>query len=93
MVRTLSAALLLSGAGALVMAAPAAADEASYLELREKYVFFTEDQLLSTGYKVCQATRSGMVSPDIVNMVKRDLNAGTAPATDIVAGAIIELGC
>jgi hypothetical protein len=93
MVRTLSAALLLGAAGSLAMAAPASADEASYLKLQDKYVFLTDEQLLSAGYKVCQATRSGMVSPDIVNMVKSDLGAGTAPATDIVAGAIIELDC
>ncbi|WP_422746334.1 DUF732 domain-containing protein [Mycobacterium sp. WMMD1722] len=91
MIRTLSSALLFGVAGALATAAPAAADEAGYLELREKYVYFSEDQLLSAGYQVCQATRSGMVSPDIVNMVKHNFDAGTAPATDIVAGAIVEL--
>ncbi|MBO0678318.1 DUF732 domain-containing protein [Mycolicibacterium sp. S2-37] len=93
MVRTLSAALLIGAAGSLALAAPSSADEASYLKLQDKFVFLTADQLLSTGYKVCQATRSGMVAPDIVNMVKRDLSAGTVPAADIVASAIVELGC
>jgi hypothetical protein len=92
MVRTLSAALLLA-AGALGLAAPASADEASYLKLQNKFAFLTADQLLSTGYQVCQATRSGMVAPDIVNMVSQDLGAGLASATEIVANAIIELDC
>jgi hypothetical protein len=93
MLRSLSAALLVGAAAALAVAAPASADEASYLKLQDKFAFLTAEQLLSAGHKVCQATRSGMVAPDIVNMVKRDLNAGTAPATDIVAGAIVELDC
>ena len=93
MLRSLSAALLVGAAAALATAAPASADEESFLRLQDRFAFLTADQLLSAGHKVCQATQSGMVAPDIVNMVKRDLGAGTAPATDIVAGAIIELGC
>ncbi|MCK0173497.1 MULTISPECIES: DUF732 domain-containing protein [Mycobacteriaceae] len=93
MVRTLSAALLAGAAGALGLAAPAAADEAGYLKLQDRFAFLTADQLLSTGYQVCQASRSGMVAPDIVDMVSRDLGAGLASATEIVASAIIQLDC
>jgi hypothetical protein len=92
MVRSLLATLLVAPA-ALALAAPAAADEAEYLELRERLVFLTADQLLTEGRRVCQATANGMGASDIVGMVRRDLGASSAAATDIVTTAIIELDC
>lgn len=92
MVRSLLAAVLVVP-GALALAAPAAADEASYLKLRERLAFLTADQLLTEGHRVCQATASGMGASDIVIMVRRDLGASSAAATDIVTSAIIELDC
>lgn len=92
MVRTLLAAALVAP-GALLLAAPAAADEAGLLKLREQFVFITPDQLLTEGRRVCQSTAQGRGGSEIVGMVRRDLGVSSAVATEIVITAITELDC
>lgn len=92
MVRSLLAAVLVAP-GALALAAPATADEAGYLKLREQLAFLSADQLLAEGRRVCRATRSGMGASEAVGMVRRDLGVSSSAATDIVANAIVQLDC
>jgi Protein of unknown function (DUF732) len=95
MVRVLVAAVL-TAAAATGFASPAAADEAGYLRLQDQLNFLTTQQLLTEGQRVCQATNSGVASPEIVNMVSRDLRKtglSVASASRIVSTAIAELGC
>ncbi|HEX2286862.1 MAG TPA: hypothetical protein VHI10_18900 [Mycobacterium sp.] len=81
-------------ATALAVAAPAAADEAEYLHLvQPKYTFLSAEQLLSEGIKVCKASRAGMLSPDAVQMVQKDLAVSVGAAGDIVAAAVVTLDC
>ncbi|WP_167759400.1 DUF732 domain-containing protein [Mycobacterium sp. PS03-16] len=95
MYRSFAVAGLVSAA-ALGLAPSASADEAGYLELRETLAFLTEDQLLSAGHAVCQATRSGVPASDIVDIVLDELQpygVTVSSATHIVVTAITELGC
>lgn len=82
---------------AVMAAAPAKADEESYLNhLQPKYPFLTAQQLLAEGHKVCQAERSGMTSSDAAKMVYEELGRqglSVPGAIDIVTTAVIELGC
>ncbi|WP_082691799.1 DUF732 domain-containing protein [Mycobacterium sp. IS-1556] len=79
---------------AVISAAPAQADEATYLkELLPSYTHLTAAQLLAEGYRVCQAERSGTNSPEAVKMVYRDLGVSLTAAGDIVRAAVVHLGC
>jgi hypothetical protein len=81
-------------ATAIVVAAPASADEESYLQrLQPRLTFLTAEQLLSEGNKVCRASKAGMKSVDAVQMVQKDLAASVAAASDIVSAAVVELDC
>jgi hypothetical protein len=81
-------------ATAIAVAAPAAADEDSYLHrLQPRLTFLTMEQLLSEGNKVCRASKAGMKSVDAVQMVQQDLAASVAAASDIVSAAVVELDC
>ena len=88
-------ALVATGVGfAVAAAAPAAADESSYLkQLQPKYVFLSAQQLLDEGHKVCDAIHGGMTSPDAANMVQKDLAVSLAAGVDIVGAAATQLGC
>jgi hypothetical protein len=91
--------VLIAGVGAVsafavMAAAPAQADAATYLQqLQTRYVYLNPQQLLAEGYRVCQAERSGVNSSDVVSMVYRDLPVPMSAALDIQVGAIDELGC
>jgi predicted secreted protein len=78
-----------------VAAAPvAAADENSYLQrIEPRMAQLTRDQILTEGYKVCQLTRSGHGSSDAIPMVTKDLAVSVPAAADIIAAAVVELGC
>jgi hypothetical protein len=83
-------------AAAFAFAPAANADQATYLRLQERLNFLTADQLLAEGYRVCQASNSGIGSSDIVGMVYRDLQGegiSIGSATDIVSTAIVQLDC
>jgi hypothetical protein len=92
--RVLTAAVAAAVAFAVMTASPAQADESAYLAaLQPKFTFLSPQQLLDEGYKVCRATRGGMIGPDAVNMVYKDLAVSMAVAGDIVATAVVDLGC
>jgi hypothetical protein len=77
---------------AVLFAAPAAASEDEYLEgLQERYTFLTADPLLSEGYRVCAASSAGVLAPDAVIMVRKDLGVATGAAMDIVSAALRDL--
>ncbi|WP_299561672.1 DUF732 domain-containing protein [uncultured Mycolicibacterium sp.] len=93
MIRALLIPAVLAAA-ALGLPATAAADEESFLQLRERFPFLTAEQLLTEGYRVCQVTRAGTTSSDAVVMVQRDLapaGISMSAALDIVLGAVVEL--
>lgn len=95
MYRSLAVAGLLSAA-ALGFAAPASADEAGYLKLRDRLAFLTDEQLLSAGDMVCRATRSGVPASEIVDIVLAELQpygVTVSSATVIITTAVAELGC
>ena len=81
-------------ATSLVCAVPAVADEDEYVRtMHEKYVYVTTRELRAEGAKVCAAARGGMASPQATDMVSRDLVVQATVAADIVATAIVQLGC
>ena len=84
-----------STAGTVMLAPPAHADAAAYLRLLDdKYSYLTTQQLLTEGYKVCAAINNGMIAPDAVLMVQKDLGGVTlAVSDDIVGAAAVGLGC
>jgi uncharacterized protein DUF732 len=92
--RVLIAGVTSVSAFAVMAAAPAQADEATYLQrLLPNYTFLSPQQLLAEGDRVCRAERSGIPSSDSVNMVYRDLAVSMTAATDIVRAAVLDLGC
>jgi hypothetical protein len=97
MTRTLRAPIAVAAtasAVALAVAAPAQASEENFLRtLQGKYVFLSSQQLLSAGYKVCQAEANGSSSADISNILQKDLGISVAASIDIVSAAVINLGC
>ena len=61
--RVLIAAVASVSAFAVMVAAPAQADEATYLQrLLPRYAYLNPQQLLAEGYRVCDAERSGITS-------------------------------
>ena len=92
--RVLIAGVASVSAFAVMVAAPAQADEATYLQrLASKYTYLSPQQLLDVGYRVCEAERSGIASPESVKMVYEDLAVSMTAAVDIVMAATVELGC
>ncbi len=82
---------------AVAFAAPAAADEQGQEDfvrpLQTRYVFLSEQQLLSEGAKICGAIRSGQPASDTTMMVRNDLGVSVSAAVEIVSAAAINLGC
>jgi hypothetical protein len=97
MVRTLRVLIAVVSSAlafAVMVAAPAAADESEYLRLLQpKYVYLSSQQLLDAGRKVCDAANGGMLSADAANMLQKDLQVSLATAVDIVGTAKVQLGC
>jgi hypothetical protein len=92
--RVPTAAVAAAVAFALMTASPAQADESAYLAaLQPKYTYLNAHQLLDEGHKVCRAIANGMISPDAVSMVYKDMSVSMAVADDIVATAAVDLGC
>lgn len=93
----LSRALLVSALGLAVagISAPAAAaDETSYVEdLQVRYVYLDRQQLVAEGYKICRHVSVGNASSTVVPVVVKDLGVSVPIAADIVATAVVELGC
>ena len=86
--------LIAGTAMSLGLAAPAAADTGDYLHaLQDRYPSLSTQQLLSTGAMVCNATSSGMNSPEIVTTVQRDIGVSVPAALDIVSASVVHLDC
>lgn len=81
--------------GAVVTTAPtASADQDSYLQrIEPRMAFLTRTQILTEGQKVCQFIRSGHSSSDAIPMVIEDLHMSVPSAADLIAAAVVELGC
>lgn len=95
MVRSFAALVIAASAG-LAFASPAAAAEADFLKLHDKFPFLSQEQLLTTGYQACQASRNGVGSATIVSLVQEELDplgVTVGSATDIVSTAIVQLDC
>jgi hypothetical protein len=95
MVRSFAALVIAATAG-LAFASPAAAAEADFLRLQEKFPFLSQAQLLTTGYQACMASRNGVGSATIVGLVQKELDplgVTVGSATDIVSTAIVQLDC
>lgn len=85
---------VVAAATAVVLAAPAQADQSEFVrKLQEQYVFLTAEQLIATGNKICAAAASGVPAADSVTMVRNDLGISVPAAGDIVSLAVVELGC
>ena len=81
-------------AAALGLAAPAAADQGTYLEtLQPRYAYLSSSQLLSAGNKACEVARSGVPASDNTIMTSKALGVSTSAAYEIVVNAINYLGC
>lgn len=81
----------------LAFAAPAAAEPSSQEDfvrpLQTKYVFLSEQQLLSEGAKICDAIRAGSPASDTTMMVRNDLGVSVSAAGEIISAAVVNLGC
>jgi hypothetical protein len=85
---------LLVVAGAVAFAAPAAASEDEFVRtMQTKYVFLSEQQLLSEGAKICSVIGTGVPASDAVIMVRNDLGVSVSAAGEIVSAAVVQLGC
>jgi hypothetical protein len=81
-------------AASLAFAAPASADAAGFLhQLQPFYTNFSAEQLLTEGFRVCSAMRSGMNAPNAVQMVQDNIGASVPAAGDIVSAAVVHLDC
>jgi uncharacterized protein DUF732 len=85
---------VLSAAAATGLAAPAAADSATYLDaLQPRYTSMSASQLTAAGNSVCSATRSGVPASDIVPALVKSYGISASAAYEITITAINHLGC
>jgi hypothetical protein len=76
------------------LAAPAAADTASYLQsVQSTYAFMSESQLLSAGHQACASARSGIPASDNSIKISKEMGISTSAAYNIVVNSINHLGC
>ena len=89
-----SASSVAVGATTIGLAAPAAADTASYLQsVHPTYNYLSESQLLSAGHQACASARSGCPASDNTIKVSKDMGISTSAAYNIVVNSINHLGC
>jgi hypothetical protein len=78
-------------------AAPATADNSSYIDYLQKDTYlvgkYSSQQLLTEGYKVCDAVSKGAKDLDAVDIVKSDLSVSDGAAIDVYSAATTMLGC
>lgn len=83
-----------AGAVALGVAAPAAADNSSYVQaLQSRYAFMSESELISAGNTVCANTRSGVPASNIIPTLVDHYGVSVSAAYEIIVNAINHLGC
>lgn len=81
-------------AAALACAAPAAADQESFIRpLATRYVFLSDQQLAAEGAKICSAIGGGMTGSGATIMVRNDLGVSVSAAGEIVSAAVVHLDC
>jgi hypothetical protein len=86
--------LVVAVAASVALAAPASADEEAFVRpLATRYVFLSDQQLLSEGARVCDAIASGMPAADATIMVRNDLGISVSAAGEIVSAAVVHLDC
>ena len=84
----------LSAVAATGLAAPAAADSSTYLQLLQpRYTSMSASQLSSAGNSVCSATGSGLPAFDIVPALVKHYGMSASAAYEITIAAINHLGC
>lgn len=84
----------LSAAAATGLAAPAAADSATYLQaLEPRYTSMNSSQLMSAGNSVCAATGRGVPASDIVPMLVKNYGMSVSAGYEVTITAINHLGC
>ena len=89
--RVVFAAALAVGV-AIGVAAPAAADEAGYLnELSPRLTSLSAQQLRAEGYEVCRYVGVGRPTADAIPMVMNDLKTTVAGAMYIISASMREL--
>jgi hypothetical protein len=87
-------AVAIASACATAMMPAARADVGEYLKaLQPKYVYLTPEQLLTEGYKACEAGKRGVPGTDTITTVQHDLSVSVAAAYDIVTTAVVRLEC
>jgi hypothetical protein len=85
---------MIAAAMSLVVAAPARADERSYLNyLEPRWAFLSADQLLFEGHKACNFILAGNSASNAAAVVGADLKTDAVVASEIVRTAITQLGC
>ena len=78
----------------VAFAAPAAADEDTFVRtMQTKYAFLTDQQLRTEGSKICSALGKGTPASDAVIMVRNDLGVSISAAGEIVSAAVVQLDC
>jgi hypothetical protein len=81
----------------VAVAAPASADDSEYLNALQGDTYlvdtYSNQELLSEGYKVCNAVSHGAREIDAVEMVERDLSVSSHAAIAIYSAATVMLGC
>lgn len=93
-VKTAFVLVALSAASAIGLAAPASADEASYLQaVAPRYAYLSESQLLDAGHQVCAAARSGVPGSDNAIALSKSLGISIPAAAAIVTASVGHLGC
>lgn len=82
------------GAAAMGLAAPASADDSSYLQtLHPTYAYLSDSQLMAAGDKACATARSGVPASGNVIAVSKELGVSTSAAYEIVIASMNHLGC
>ncbi len=78
----------------VALAPQAAADQDEYLrKLQNKFPYLSAEQLIAEGDRICNATGQGTPASDVVIRVRNNLGVSIAAAGDIVATAVVDLGC
>lgn len=81
-------------AAAMAVAAPAAADEDTYVgPLLTTYSYLSRQQLLTEAARVCSVVLAGNPASAAVPMVQKDLLLSVPAALDVIRGAVAYRRC
>jgi hypothetical protein len=86
-------ALAVALAASVSLAPSASAGELEFLhQLSGRWAALSDDQLLTTGYRVCVMTQTTS-SSNAVPVVQKELDVSVPAASAIVAAAVVHLDC